>query len=115
MKGRDGKPKGIAFVRFEDEESLNKALELNGKSMLGRNIVVEKSASKSSRDNNDSYKGGNRSGSYGDNNRESRDNSCTVYVGNLSFDTNSSSLEKFFKDCGKVTSARVISNDTGRV
>ena len=46
LKGNDGRSKGIAFVRFADEKSLNSALEYNGSEMMGRNIVIEKSTPK---------------------------------------------------------------------
>ena len=41
--------------------------------------------------------------------------STNIYVGNLTFNTNSGDLEKLFADHGEVTSAHVITDrDTGR-
>ena len=41
--------------------------------------------------------------------------STNIYVGNLTFATNSADLEKLFADHGEVTSAHVITDrDTGR-
>jgi hypothetical protein len=37
----DGKPKGIAFVKFGKKSALNKALEMTGTEHLGRSIKVE--------------------------------------------------------------------------
>lgn len=37
----DGKSKGIAFVKFNRRSALNKALELSGAELMGRQIKVE--------------------------------------------------------------------------
>ncbi len=44
LKDRDsGRSKGIAFVRFGDEESLNSAVALSGSEHMGRQLYIEKS------------------------------------------------------------------------
>ena len=41
-KNQDGKMKGFCHVTFEDEESVEKALEKNGQELDGRNVKVDK-------------------------------------------------------------------------
>eukprot|EP00927_Polykrikos_kofoidii_P076480 TRINITY_DN73566_c0_g1_i1.p1 TRINITY_DN73566_c0_g1~~TRINITY_DN73566_c0_g1_i1.p1 ORF type:complete len:347 (-),score=90.69 TRINITY_DN73566_c0_g1_i1:118-1158(-) len=41
IRGDDGKAKGIAYVKFTTEESLNKAVKLDGQNFEGSNLSVE--------------------------------------------------------------------------
>eukprot|EP01015_Nassula_variabilis_P034554 TRINITY_DN8532_c0_g1_i4.p1 TRINITY_DN8532_c0_g1~~TRINITY_DN8532_c0_g1_i4.p1 ORF type:complete len:230 (+),score=81.84 TRINITY_DN8532_c0_g1_i4:72-761(+) len=91
--------KGIAFVRFGDEKSLNSALEYNGAEFMGRSLKIEKSTPK-----------GQKGGAGGS--RAQKDTS-TVFVGNLSFNTTKDSLMNFFSSCGKVNDARIITTVEG--
>jgi RNA recognition motif-containing protein len=41
LRNPDGSSKGRGFVKFETEEAINKAVQLNDKEMMGRKIKVE--------------------------------------------------------------------------
>jgi len=75
LKGPDGRSKGIAFVRFNDEATLNNALEYNGSEHMGRYLVIEKTKAREG--------GGTKSAS---NDIDPNDpNATTCFIGNLNF------------------------------
>ncbi|TPX74835.1 hypothetical protein CcCBS67573_g03898 [Chytriomyces confervae] len=74
-----------AYLVYKDEESVDKALGMNGHVFEGKHLRVDK-AIKS--DTTDSKK--------------------SVFLGNLSFDIADEALWEFFKDCGEVQTVRVV-------
>jgi nucleolin len=42
LKAPDGRSKGLAFVKFNDEDSLNTAIAKNNSDHMGRYLVIEK-------------------------------------------------------------------------
>jgi len=97
----EGRSKGMAFVEFATEEAANKALELDGSTHMDRYLKVKISQPRNPR---------NAAGGPGAGGRElsERPEGCTtVFVGNLSYHTDESSLQAAFEDCGEVVSARV--------
>ncbi|KAI8840374.1 RNA-binding protein 34-like protein [Chytriomyces cf. hyalinus JEL632] len=74
-----------AYLVYKDEESVDKALGMNGQVFEGKHLRVDK-AIKS--DTTDSKK--------------------SVFLGNLSFDIADEALWEFFKDCGEVQTVRVV-------
>jgi len=103
-----GRSKGVAFVRFSDEGSLQKALGLSGQEFEGRSITVEKTVPKEQRPpgNNDRRR---------DDDQNQRDpNSTSVFVGNLSYNTTEDSLRQLFDDCGAIKEIRVATDPSGR-
>jgi len=63
-----GLPKGFGYVEFEDEESLNAALERDGLDLLGRSVRVNVAQPKGGGGNRGGSRGG-RSGGFGGNDR----------------------------------------------
>ena len=60
-----GRSKGFAFVRFENSESAEKALELNGQDFMGRKLMVSEAREQAERTG-----GGDRDrGGFGDGDR----------------------------------------------
>jgi nucleolin len=118
LMGFDGRSKGIAFVRFFDDKSVQAAVQLNGEDFGGRSISVEKSTPKESRAPRDNAGGYGAQGGYGAKTeapRTERDpNSSTVFVGNLSFNTEAESVQSFFEACGKVKAVRIAYNQEGQ-
>jgi nucleolin len=107
LKGPDGRSKGIAFIKFYDEKSLRKAVELSGSDLGGRTVQVEKTVPKEQRSS------GNDRG--GDRQRSERDpNSTTVFVGNLSYNTDEDSIREIFDACGKVKDVRIAADQDGK-
>lgn len=49
LKNTDGRSKGIAFVRFNDEESIANAVNQSGAEHMGRNITIEKTKPREAR------------------------------------------------------------------
>jgi RNA recognition motif-containing protein len=129
LKGPDGRPKGMGFVKFSSNQGMNKALDLDGQSLEGRNVRIEQS--KGGRDNGGgggggsygggggSYGGGGSgggSGSFGPKNGGEKPEGCTnIFVGNLSFGIDEDKLEEFFSKCGRIKDVRMKRNDTGKV
>jgi nucleolin len=104
LKGRDGRAKGIGFVRFKDEAGQSAAVLLNGKDYNGRTLKVEKSVPKEQRPPREEGKG-----------RPEKDNTSTVFVGNLSFKTTEESITRFFDGCGEVKAVRIALDYDGRM
>lgn len=119
LKGPDGRSKGIAFVRYTDNNGLAKALSYSGENFGGRQIVVEKTTPKGQR--NDAPQGGR--GGFGGANagpadfapKSERDpNSASIFVGNLSWGTDENSLAAFFESCGNVQNVRIARDPEGK-
>merc|ERR1712151_419001 len=111
LKGYDGASKGCGFVRFVDGSSVAAAEACSGADFNGRKIFVEMTKPKAQRDQgqgrnfNDDRKGGDFGAP-----RERRQHSNeeqTVFVGNLSFNTDVDKLWEFFGPCGNIKDVRI--------
>jgi len=104
LRGHDGRPKGVAFVKFSTPENLQKALALNGNEFEGRQLTIEKTKPK-----------GERAPRRFERQQGDRDPTSTkVFVGNLSYSTTETSLRQLFDGCGDITSIRIATGDDGR-
>eukprot|EP01080_Neovahlkampfia_damariscottae_P000990 gene990-9896_t len=83
-----GKSRGIAYVVFEDLESVENALNLNVKHIGGRRVKVVKS--------DRSEKSKPSKGDY----------AHVIWIGNLSNFTSNQTIKDFFADCGMVLDIR---------
>lgn len=154
LKKEDGTPKGSAFVKFADEQSMLNAVEKTGLEFMGRKLTIEltRAAQEArggggggssnngggggggfNRGGNDAW-GGGGGGFSGNNDRErsreqdrggyngggggggggGRDNTKTVFVGNLSYNSDESSIRSFFESCGAVKDVRVAMRPDGK-
>ncbi len=109
----DGKPKGIAFVKFNKRSSLNKALELSGSEHLGRSIKIEEARGRATPKGEAMHGRGN--GGFGQ--REQRPietnadiQTPTLFIGGLSYNSTSDSIKEFFSQIGEIQSARVVTD-----
>jgi len=103
LKDRDGRSKGIAFVKFDNKGSLDKAIAKNGQDFGGRDIVVQAATPKEDRPRDDR------------NSKTSGDpTSTSIFVGNLSFNTGEDELRDLFDGCGEITNVRVAKDQDGR-
>merc|ERR1712226_1406456 len=57
LKGQDGKSKGIAFVRLEDEKGVTEGIAHSGEEFMGRKIFIDKSKTREERYGNSNYGG----------------------------------------------------------
>lgn len=110
LKGYDGSSKGCGFVRFVDGATVPAAEALSGSDFGGRKIFVEMTKPKEQRDAGQgrNFNEGGDSG-YGaprEQRRHSNENE-TVFVGNLSFNTDVDKLWEFFGPCGNIKDVRV--------
>lgn len=98
-----GRPKGFAFVRFATVDGRNNALELDGSTMVNRNIGVRANRGRVQRERRE-----RRERSTGLSEKPSGCN--TIFVGNLPWSYDDQKLLELFKDrgCGTVVSARVV-------
>lgn len=119
-----GRPKGIAFVRFKDQSGLDAAVAKSGSVLMEREVYVEKSKSKEEKQGGfggqqGGFGGqqggfGNRFGGNSGAPKEGTEDSTTVFVGNLSYQTQVDTLRSFFESCGTVTDARISIGEDGR-
>lgn len=96
---QNGRSRGIAFVEYEKASDAKKAKEAeDGQNHMGRDITVDYSGNKPQ-----APAGGDRNG----------EESNTLFVGNISFNTSEDSVRDFF---GKfsVSSVRIAMGDDGR-
>jgi len=104
VKDRDGRNKGIAFVKFSNKGALDKAVAKSGSDLGGRDIVVQPATPKEDRP-----AGGDRGGRSGGD-----PTSNSIFVGNLSFNTGEDQLRELFEGCGDVSNVRVAKDQDGR-
>ena len=50
LKNPDGSSKGLAFIRFSDEASMNSALQCDGNTFMDFNLKIEKTKPREQRD-----------------------------------------------------------------
>jgi nucleolin len=104
-----GRPKGFGYVDFETPEQAQAALELKGTEVDGRPINVDIAQQKTQSDTPNS----GRAQKYGDKISEP---SATLFVGNLSFNSNEDALYSTFGEIGEIVSVRVPTDrETGEV
>jgi len=111
MKDYDGNSKGCCFVRFVDGINVPAAEALSGTDLGGRKIFVEMTRPKEEREQ-----------FYGKNFNDNGDGSfvarkpypvlvnndaVTVFIGNLSFNTDADQLKEFFGPCGNMKDVRI--------
>ncbi|CAD1472645.1 unnamed protein product [Heterotrigona itama] len=82
-----------AFVKFESEESVKKALSVNGEIFEGNYLQVR--ASHKSDNDYDPKK--------------------AVFIGNLHFNIDINTIRKHFKQCGEIESVRIVQDKDSRV
>jgi nucleolin len=104
LKDRDGRSKGICFVKFSTKEGLDKAIARSGQDLGGRDVVVQAATPKEDRPS-----GGDRERKSGGD-----PSSSSIFVGNLSFNTTEDQLRDLFEGCGEVTNVRVAKDHDGR-
>lgn len=115
LRKEDGKSKGIAFVKFSTESARKKALGLHESEQFGRVIKVEVSNGKA---DNPRANTGNTPGNSFTNDKPIPDviESCTIFVGNMSYASTPDSIKQFFEDCGEIKDARIATDkESGRV
>jgi len=97
----EGESKGYGFVHFESEESANNAIaKVNGMLLNGKKVYVGKFVNKKERESQ-----------YG----QKSNQFTNIYVKNLSDEMDSDEkLEKYFTKYGKVLSAKVMVDDSGK-
>jgi len=108
LKGPDGRPKGIAFVRFSEESSIQTAIGKNGSDYDGRTLKVEKATPREQRPGGGNNRGPQSGGPQGD------PNSTSVFVGNLSYTTSEDDLRQLFESCGEIKEVRIARDQDGK-
>ncbi len=118
-----GKPRGIAFVEFAAEESLAKALALNGTEVDGRAVTVEVASERAPRNSNNNSDSGARparlrSAGTSDGQRRAAGGEAsknTVVLRNISFESTEDSLRAAMASVGAVSSVRLPTHpDSGK-
>lgn len=112
-----GRSKGYGFVTFSTvDEAKSAQAELDGAEFGGRTIRVSFPIAKprgTEREPRRSDGGRERRSSSGD--RAPRETpGSKLYVGNLAWSMDDTTLEELFREFGEVNSAKVVSDETGR-
>ena len=94
----DGKPKGIAFVKFNRRSAMNAAFELNGTEHLGRAIKVEEARGKATPKGESMPGRGRNFGGQGQGQQRPIESNAeittpTLFIGGLSFNSTSDSIK----------------------
>jgi nucleolin len=105
LKGRGGRSKGVAFVRFNNNESLQKAIQKNNSEFGGRTLVVEAAAPREQRPDGLRERKPRVEGNADSN---------SIFVGNLSYTTTEQSLRSVFEGCGEIKAIRIATDFEGR-
>lgn len=96
-----GRSKGYGYVDFASKTVAEKALEeMQGKEVDGRPINVDLSTSKPKTQD----RSNDRAKQYGDQKSEPSD---TLFIGNLSFDSNNDNVTEFFAEYGPILGVRL--------
>ena len=104
-----GRPKGFGYVDFETPEQAQAALKLKDTEVDGRAINIDIASSKPTGETPKS----DRAQRFGDKISEP---SATLFVGNLSFNSNEDSLYELFGQAGEVSSVRIPTDkESGQV
>ena len=115
----DGKPKGLAFVKFGKKSAFNNALALNETEQFGRNINVEESQGKPGGAARPGGFGNNAGGFKGNNNYSQEPATITtptLFIGGLSYNSTVDTITEYFSSTGDVVRARIVSDkETGKV
>lgn len=96
-----GRPKGFAFVRFASVEGRDRALDLDGTTMIDREIGVRENRGRATTKRQAPRH--NREGLS-----DKPEQCSTIFVGNLPWETTEEELIALFKDCGEIRSARIV-------
>ncbi|KAK0249983.1 hypothetical protein B0A54_15166 [Friedmanniomyces endolithicus] len=110
-----GKSKGFGYIQFKDLDSAIKAQEnRNGYEINGRNIRVDFSEPRGEKNGaTPQQRSANRADKYGDAPKEP---SSTLFVGNVSFEADESSLSELFAEHGGIKSVRLPTDrETGAI
>ena len=115
LKRYDGKSKGICFVRYLTEEGLEKAISNSETELMGRRIFIEKARPRGEGGDRRGRGGdrGDRGDRYGGRDRGGRNNTNTVYVGNLNYNTEEGDLQQEFEQFGSIAGIRMGRNPDG--
>jgi len=87
----------MGFVKFYTQ-SVNKALQLNGSQHMGRTVRINMSSDKPT--------GGERA---------PKDNSTTIFVGSLSYNSTEDTIKEFFAACGEIKAVRIGMDQDGNM
>lgn len=94
----DGRPKGIAFVGFENEAAVEAALKLTGTDFMGRALKINKAGDRPARKDA----------------APARAESNVVFVGNVSYNCTEDDIRALFASCGTINGIRLAMGDDGR-
>jgi RNA recognition motif-containing protein len=109
--------KGFAYIDFEDEESMKKAIELSEQTLENRNLLIKSSKdfrgrpSKNSNNNNSNNNNNNSNSSSGKTggkpNNNNKKESPTLFIGNLPYAATADGISKCFNEFGEISNVRV--------
>merc|ERR1712232_470280 len=98
----DGRPKGIAFIKYKTKEGVTAALKFDGDEYGGRTLKVNLAGQ------------GSKGKGKGDKGKGKGNNEATAFVRGLPFEAKEDELRKLFADCGEIKSLRMPLNEEGQ-
>ena len=104
----EGKPKGIAFVKYKTQEGFDAAIKFDNTEYGGRTIYVSKAGEGKGKGKDGKGKDGKGKG------KSDHDNEFTVFVRGLPFSVEEETLKKDFAECGEIVRLKMPMNEEGR-
>ncbi|ESN95932.1 hypothetical protein HELRODRAFT_114532 [Helobdella robusta] len=106
MDNRSRRSKGIAYIEFQDTESVAKALELSGQRLLGVPIIIQPSHGERNRSNMPITTATGKPGSVGP---------MKLYIGSLHYNITEEMLKGIFEPFGPIDELKLMrDHSTGR-
>merc|ERR1711972_171435 len=104
----EGNARGIAFIEYTDNESVEKAIKFNETEYGGRFLSVRKSGDPAP------PKGEGKGKSKGKDSKGKGNKEFEVFVGGLPFSATEEAVKEKFADCGEIANFRMPLNDEGK-
>merc|ERR1712066_261231 len=109
----EGSCRGIAFIKYSDKESCDKAIKFNETDYGGRTIYCSMAGDNAGKGKGKDGKGKDGKGKGKEGGKGGHDNENTVFVRGLPFGTTEEALKKDFAECGEIVTLRMPLNDEG--
>jgi len=98
----EGRPRGIAFIKYKTKAGVEAALKFDGDDYGGRTLKVNIAGAK-----------GDKGKGKGDKGKGKGNSELQVFVGGLPFSVEEAALRKDFEECGEIESLRLPLNEEG--
>lgn len=111
------KPKGLAYITFTNEKSVNAALKLEGQDMGGRPLIVKlctrDEAGGKGKDGKGKDKGAKGADAKGKSKGKGLSDATTAFIRGLPFHADEAAIRRHFEECGEIERMNMPKNAEG--